>query len=158
MTLFTHFSKTTSAPQQLIFQCTLSTIVIFKRCTFNVNVQTLCLVLQKVPRSLNILSTKNCHQLQEFDCWCVYFFVLPSFLLFTPVFQTVAVNMARLWLAAALCALVFIALGKFQPLKTLDTFGSCQRSVFSLGVSQHYAYNDKPAKNWAQFGIELARE
>ena len=25
------------------------------------------------------------------------------------------------------------------PLKTVDTIGNCQRPVFSLGVSQHYA-------------------
>ena len=45
------FSKTT-APQQLIFQGTLSTIIIFKRCKFSVNLWTLCYVLQKVPKAL----------------------------------------------------------------------------------------------------------
>ena len=47
---FTHFPKTTAA-QQLIFQGTLSTIIIFKQCKFNVNLWKLCFELQKVPKS-----------------------------------------------------------------------------------------------------------
>ena len=46
---FTHFPKTT-APQHVIFSGKLSTIIIFKLCTFSVNLWTLCFfVLQKLP-------------------------------------------------------------------------------------------------------------
>ena len=41
------------APEQVIFSGTLSTIIIFKRCKFNVNLWTLCFVLQKVPKFFN---------------------------------------------------------------------------------------------------------
>ena len=40
-----------------------------------------------------------------------------------------------------------------SPLKTVDTIGSCQRLVFTVGVSQH----NKPVKIWAQLVIEVAR-
>ena len=45
---FTHFSKT-AAPEQLIFEGQLSTIIIFKRRKFNLNLWK-CFVLQKVPK------------------------------------------------------------------------------------------------------------
>ena len=48
---FTHFSKTT-APQEVIFEGKLSTII-FKRCKFSVNLRTLCFVLQKYPNPLS---------------------------------------------------------------------------------------------------------
>ena len=35
-------------------------------------------------------------------------------------------------------------------LKALDTFGNCQRTVFSLGVSQHMHKNNKSVKIWTQ--------
>ena len=38
-------------------------------------------------------------------------------------------------------------------LKTLDTFGNCQRPVFSFGVSQ----NNKPVKFWTQLVVEVVR-
>ena len=48
MTLFFSFLKfLTTAPQQLIFYDTLSTIMIFKQYKFNGNLWTLCFVLQK---------------------------------------------------------------------------------------------------------------
>ena len=50
MTLFYSFLKNT-APHQLIFLGKLSTIIIFKRCKFSVNLWKLCFVLQKVPKS-----------------------------------------------------------------------------------------------------------
>ena len=37
-------------------------------------------------------------------------------------------------------------------LKALDTFGNCQRPMFSLGVSQHM-----PVKIWAQLVVEVVR-
>jgi len=37
-----------------------------------------------------------------------------------------------------------------------DTFGNCQRPVFSLGVTQH-AY-DKSVKIWTQLVMEVARK
>ena len=45
---FTHFI---TAPPQLIFLGALSTIIIFKLCRFNVNLWTLCFVLQNEPKS-----------------------------------------------------------------------------------------------------------
>ena len=51
MIMFYYYFSKTTAPQQLIFEGTLSTIIIFKRCKFNVNLWTLCLCLQKVPKS-----------------------------------------------------------------------------------------------------------
>ena len=35
----------------------LSTIIIFKRCKFNINQWTLCFVLQKVPESFNLIDS-----------------------------------------------------------------------------------------------------
>ena len=46
---------------------------------------------------------------------------------------------------------------KCNHLKTLDTVGNCQRLVFSLSVSQHNTYNNKPVKIWAQSAVEVAR-
>ena len=40
-------------------------------------------------------------------------------------------------------------------LKTLDTFGNCQRPVFSLGASQQYAQNSNPVKIWTQLVSKL---
>ena len=42
------------------------------------------------------------------------------------------------------------------PLKTLDTFGNCQRPVVSLGVSQHNAWNNKSVKIWTELVIEVS--
>ena len=52
---FTHFSKTTS-PRQVIFQGKLSTITIFKLWQINVNLRTLCFVLQKVKYTFGFLN------------------------------------------------------------------------------------------------------
>ena len=68
MTL-THFSKTT-ALQQVIFTGMLSTIIIFKLCKFNVNLLTLCYVLQKVlksSKSTQILKRCNLHVYGQFS-------------------------------------------------------------------------------------------
>ena len=37
-------------------------------------------------------------------------------------------------------------------LKTLDTFSYCQRLFFSVGVSQHYALDNKPVKKLNSIG------
>ena len=46
---------------------------------------------------------------------------------------------------------------RLLTLKTLNTIGNCQRPVFSLGVSQQYAYNNKPVKILVQLVVEVVR-
>jgi hypothetical protein len=43
-------------------------------------------------------------------------------------------------------------------LTAMDTFGNCQRPIFSLGVSQHIHKNNKPVKIWTQLVINVAKE
>ena len=46
-----------------------------------------------------------------------------------------------------------------SPKKALDTFGNCQKPVFSLDVSQLYMHKRKKSvKIWIQFVIEVAWE
>ena len=66
MTLFSHFSKTT-APQHLIFEGTLSTIIIFKRCKSSVILWTLCIVLQKVPKSFYRVGLLPAHFIKQYN-------------------------------------------------------------------------------------------
>ena len=44
-----------------------------------------------------------------------------------------------------------------HTLKESDTFGNCQRPVFSLGASQHM-HTNKPVKTFPQLVIEVARK
>ena len=67
LTFCTNFSKTT-APRQVIFFEKLSTIIIFKRCKFNVNLWTLCfLSYKKYIDPLKTLDTIGNCQRQVFS-------------------------------------------------------------------------------------------
>ena len=62
MTLFYSFLKNYSTSATNTLTLTLSTIIIFKQCKFNVSLWPLCFMLQKVPKSFKVPCSSQGHK------------------------------------------------------------------------------------------------